>query len=124
MAVLNTLNSADAKLGYCHAIDEFVDWHCSEPRLAFNRIVVLPITPFGACPVSRLVRWELARILLPRTSGVRRIVIMYGRSDVTPGRRTRSWLRFSVRQKTPSCPKAMMLQSPETAGATEGHRSC
>jgi hypothetical protein len=25
----------------CHAIDEFVDWYCSEPRLAFNRIVVL-----------------------------------------------------------------------------------
>jgi hypothetical protein len=40
-AVLNTLNSADAKRGYCHAIDEFVDWYCSEPRLAFNRIVVL-----------------------------------------------------------------------------------
>jgi hypothetical protein len=27
--------------GYRHAIDEFVDWNCSEPRLAFNRIVVL-----------------------------------------------------------------------------------
>ncbi len=25
-AVLNTLNSADAKRGYRHAIDEFVDW--------------------------------------------------------------------------------------------------
>ena len=40
-AVLNSLNSVDAKRGYCHAIDEFVDWYCSEPRLAFNRIVVL-----------------------------------------------------------------------------------
>ena len=40
-AVLNSLNSADAKRGYLHAIDEFVDWYCSEPRLAFNRIVVL-----------------------------------------------------------------------------------
>jgi hypothetical protein len=40
-AVLNSLNSEDAKRGYCHAIDEFVDWYCSEPRLAFNRIVVL-----------------------------------------------------------------------------------
>ena len=40
-AVLNSLNSADAKRGYSHAIDEFVDWYCSEPRLAFNRIVVL-----------------------------------------------------------------------------------
>jgi integrase len=40
-AVLNSLNSMDAKRGYRHAIDEFVDWYCSEPRLAFNRIVVL-----------------------------------------------------------------------------------
>jgi hypothetical protein len=39
-ALLNSLNSADAKRGH-HAIDEFVDWYCSEPRLAFNRIVVL-----------------------------------------------------------------------------------
>jgi hypothetical protein len=30
-AVLNSLNSADAKRGYRHAIDEFVDWYCSEP---------------------------------------------------------------------------------------------
>src|SRR3989440_6408034 len=40
-AVLNSLNSTDAKRGYRHAIDEFVDWYCSKPRLAFNRIVVL-----------------------------------------------------------------------------------
>ena len=40
-AVLNSLNSEDAKRGHRHAIDEFVDWYCSEPRLAFNRIVVL-----------------------------------------------------------------------------------
>ncbi len=40
-AVLNSLNSVEAKRGYGYAIDEFVDWYCSEPRLAFNRIVVL-----------------------------------------------------------------------------------
>jgi hypothetical protein len=40
-AVLNSLNSADAKRAYRHAIDEFVDWCSSEPRLALNRIVVL-----------------------------------------------------------------------------------
>ena len=40
-AVLNSLPSADAQRGYRHAIEEFVDWYCSEPRLAFNRIVVL-----------------------------------------------------------------------------------
>jgi len=26
---------------YAHAIDEFIAWYCSEPRLAFNRPVVL-----------------------------------------------------------------------------------
>jgi len=31
-AVLNSLTSADAQRGYRHAIDEFVDWYCSEPR--------------------------------------------------------------------------------------------
>jgi LytTr DNA-binding domain len=40
-AVLNSLTSQDAQRGYRHAIDEFFDWYCSEPRLAFNRIVVL-----------------------------------------------------------------------------------
>ncbi len=29
-AVLNSPTSADAKRGYRHAIDEFVDWYCSE----------------------------------------------------------------------------------------------
>jgi hypothetical protein len=40
-AVLRSLDSPDSKRGYQHAIDEFVAWYCSEPRLAFNRTVVL-----------------------------------------------------------------------------------
>ena len=40
-AVLNSLTSADAQRGYRHAIDEFVEWYCSESRLSFNRTVVL-----------------------------------------------------------------------------------
>jgi site-specific recombinase XerD len=40
-AVLNSLTSTDGQRGYGHAIDEFVDWYCSEPRLALNRMVVL-----------------------------------------------------------------------------------
>ena len=40
-AVLNSLSSKDAQRGYRHAIDEFVDWYCSEPRLSFSRTVVL-----------------------------------------------------------------------------------
>jgi hypothetical protein len=40
-AVLDSLTSADAQRGYRHAIDEFVEWYCSEPRLSFNRTIVM-----------------------------------------------------------------------------------
>lgn len=40
-AVLNSLAAASSQESYAHAIDEFIGWYCSEPRLAFNRIVVL-----------------------------------------------------------------------------------
>lgn len=40
-AVLNSLTWYDAQRGYRRAIDEFVNWYCSEPRLAFNKTVVL-----------------------------------------------------------------------------------
>ena len=40
-AVINSLSCPDAQRGYSHAIDEFVDWYCSEPRLSFSRTVVV-----------------------------------------------------------------------------------
>jgi len=40
-AVLNSLTSASGQRTYDHAITEFVAWYSSEPRLAFNRTVVL-----------------------------------------------------------------------------------
>src|SRR3984893_7369910 len=40
-SVLRSLASPDSRRGYQHAIDEFVAWYCSEPRLAFNKTVVL-----------------------------------------------------------------------------------
>jgi hypothetical protein len=40
-AVLNSLTSASGQRTYDHAIREFVAWYCSEPRLAFNRTIVL-----------------------------------------------------------------------------------
>src|ERR1700733_10153120 len=40
-AVLNSLSCPDAQRGYRHAIDEFVDWYCSEPRLSFSKTVVV-----------------------------------------------------------------------------------
>jgi site-specific recombinase XerD len=40
-AVLNSLPAQTSQISYGHAIDEFIYWYCSEPRLAFNRTVVL-----------------------------------------------------------------------------------
>ncbi len=40
-AVLNSLTSTSGQRTYDHAIRDFVAWYCSEPRLAFNRTVVL-----------------------------------------------------------------------------------
>jgi len=40
-AVLNSLAAPSSQVSYGHAIDEFISWYCSEPRLAFNRTVVL-----------------------------------------------------------------------------------
>ena len=40
-AVLVSLRSSESQRSYQHSIDEFVLWYCSEPRLAFNRIVVV-----------------------------------------------------------------------------------
>src|SRR5229473_6371508 len=59
-AVLNSLICPDAQRGYRHAIDEFVDWYCSEPRLALNRTVVL-----------RYRSYLEARLLAPGTINLR-----------------------------------------------------
>ena len=40
-AVLNSLPAKSSQVSYGHAINEFSSWYCSEPRLAFNRTVVL-----------------------------------------------------------------------------------
>jgi hypothetical protein len=40
-AVIGSLRSHESQRGYRHAINEFIDWYCSEPRLSFDRTVVL-----------------------------------------------------------------------------------
>jgi hypothetical protein len=60
-AVLNSLTSSSSKRSYDHAIREFIDWYCSEPRLAFNRTVVtryriaLEQHPYAPSTTARLV---------------------------------------------------------------------
>ena len=64
-AVLNSLTSQSSQRTCDHAIREFIEWYCSEPRLAFNKTVV----------------WNQ----IPRTQ----------RSDQTAGRRQRISLRMA-----------------------------
>ena len=40
-AVLNSVTSRSGQRSYDHAITDFVEWYRSEPRLSFNRTVVL-----------------------------------------------------------------------------------
>ncbi len=66
-AVLLNLGSPDSKRGYLYAIDEFVAWYCSEPRLAFNKTVVLRfrfhLEERGLTPGTINVRMAAARRL-------------------------------------------------------------
>jgi hypothetical protein len=62
-AVLNSLAAARSQESYGHAIDEFIGWYCSEPRLAFNRSVVLRYRFF-------LEQKNLASSLRPRRPSV------------------------------------------------------
>jgi site-specific recombinase XerD len=44
--VLTTLASAHSRRSYRHAIEKFIAWYCSEPRLGFNRSVVVRYRSF------------------------------------------------------------------------------
>ena len=39
--VLDTLGSPDSARAYAFAMNDFITWYCSEPRLAFSKHVVL-----------------------------------------------------------------------------------
>ena len=82
------MTSASGQRTYDHAIREFVAWYCSEPRLAFNRTVVLryrihlaqchyaPATINLRLAAVRRVAYEAADagLLRPeRAAGIRRV---------------------------------------------------
>jgi hypothetical protein len=123
-AVLNSLTSASGQRTYDHAIREFVSWYCSEPRLAFNRTVVLryrihleqcayaPATINLRLAAVRRIAYEAADagLLSPelaagirRVKGVRRIGVRLG-NWLTPeqGRRL---LQFAI----PSTPRELRI---------------
>jgi hypothetical protein len=45
-AALSALASVNTRRAYKHAIDRFIAWYCSEPRLGFNRAIVLRYRSF------------------------------------------------------------------------------
>jgi hypothetical protein len=45
-AVLNTFASAHSQRSYKYAIERFIAWYCDEPRLAFDRSVVMRYRSF------------------------------------------------------------------------------
>jgi len=75
-AVLNTLASTHSRRSYAHAIERFIAWYCSEPRLEFNRSVVVKYRSFlerGSLAAQRSIfispRFEGWRMNLPRPAG-------------------------------------------------------
>jgi integrase len=121
-AVLNTLTSASGQRTYEHAIREFVAWYCSEPRLAFNRTVVLryrihleqrhyaPATINLRLAAVRRITYEAADagLLSPElAAGIRRVKGVR-RLGVRPG----NWLtseqgRRLLEHSTPSTPRTL-----------------
>ena len=72
-AVLHLLGAASSQESYGHAIDEFIGWYCSEPRLSFNRTVVLRYRFF---PEQKNLAASTINV---RLAAVRRLA--YGASD-------------------------------------------
>jgi site-specific recombinase XerD len=142
-AVLNSLTSASGQRTYDHASREFVTWYCSEPRLAFNRTVVLrsrihleqrhyaPATINLRLAAVRRVAYEAADagLLSPElAAGIRR-----GKGVRRLGVRLGNWLtpeqgRRLLTQRTPTTPRelrdhamlAVLLGCGPSAGGVAG----
>jgi hypothetical protein len=56
-AVLNSLTSQSGQRTYDRAINDFVQWYCSEPRLAFNRKVTWSPVNDRRRWLERATRW-------------------------------------------------------------------
>ena len=59
-AVLNTLASVHSRRSYTFAINRFIAWYCSEPRLTFNRAVVVRYRSrtLNRTPLDRTCDWR------------------------------------------------------------------
>src|SRR5437773_3448987 len=64
LAVLNSLGSPASRRVYEYAIDQLIAWYCYEPRLAFNRIVVVRYRMHleGRCLAANTINQQLAAV--------------------------------------------------------------
>jgi integrase len=106
-SVLQSLSSVASKRTYAFAINDFIAWYCSEPRLAFGRTVVLRY------------RYELeARRLAPATinlrlAAVRPASIRRVKGAKKLGTRLGNWL---------TCAQGRRLLDAPNRGETKGKR--
>ena len=128
-AVLNSLRSPESKRGYRHAIEEFIHWYCSEPRLSFNKVVVTryriyledrrlaPGTINGRLAAVRRLAYEAADagLLSPelaasirRVKGVRKLGVRLG-----------NWLTAEQARQFLHAPSAETLKGNEIARCSQ-----
>jgi site-specific recombinase XerC len=64
LAVLNSFTSTGSRRVYEYAIEQFIAWYCSEPRLAFNRIVAVRYRMFleGRGLAANTINQQLAAV--------------------------------------------------------------
>jgi hypothetical protein len=110
LAVLNSLGSPASRRVYEYAIDQFIAWYCSEPRLAFNRIVVVRYR------MHLESRGLAANTINQQLAAVRRLA-----HDRPSG-------SFFQSQKSPPVSSAVWLQpstsNPRICGRTFGKSDC
>ncbi len=135
-AVLNSLTSKSGQRTYDRAITDFVEWYCSEPRLAFNRSVVLR---YRICLEQK--QYAPTTINL-RLAAVRRVAYEAGigrhmatRDDPSPGTpvsgprfgsKSESTIRPSVYRRGQTSSKGNWLRTgkPEAALSNIGFAGC
>src|ERR1035441_8521035 len=106
---LNSLSSPRSRRNYRFAMDQFIAWYCSEPRLALNRTVVLRfrlhLESLGLAAATinqrlaavRRLAYEAADsgLLSPElTAGIRRV-----KGVKHPGQRAGNWLNLEQCQR-------------------------
>lgn len=124
-AVLNSLGSLQSRRSYRHAIDEFIAWYCSEPRLALNRTVVLryrqQLEGVHLAPATINVRLAAVRRLVYEASdagllspelvaGIRRV-----KGVKQLGHRTGNWLTGQQGQQLLNAPDRGTLRGKRDA---------